>query len=56
MACMAQEYHGDGDVDGPLHKISNTNVTNVNEWKACYMGKEIEGLKVTRARGRMMSW
>jgi hypothetical protein len=28
MACMAQEYHGEGDVSGPLHKIDNTNVTN----------------------------
>jgi hypothetical protein len=28
MACMAQEYQGDGDVDGPFYKINNTNVTN----------------------------
>jgi hypothetical protein len=26
MACMAQEYHGDGDVDGPLRKIGNVGV------------------------------
>jgi len=28
MECMAQEYHGDGDVNGPLHKIDNVSVTN----------------------------
>jgi hypothetical protein len=28
MACMAQEYHGDGDVDGPLCKRDNVSVTN----------------------------
>ncbi len=28
MACMAQEYHGDGDVNGLLHKIDNVRVTN----------------------------
>ncbi len=50
VACMAQEYHGDGDVDGPLHKIGNSNV------KACYVGREMEDLEVTRVRGRMMSW
>jgi hypothetical protein len=31
MACMTQEYHGDGDVDGALHKIGNMGITNVNE-------------------------
>jgi hypothetical protein len=31
MACMAQDYHGDGDVDGPLHKIDNACVTHVDE-------------------------
>ncbi len=54
MACMAQEYHGDGDVDGPLCKIGNAGITHVNEWKACYKGRETEGPKVMRARGRMM--
>jgi hypothetical protein len=44
MACMAQKYHGDGDVDGPLHKIGNVGITNVDEHKACYMGKETKGL------------
>jgi hypothetical protein len=53
MACMAQEYHGDGDVDGSLHKIGNTGVTHVNEWKVCYTWRETEALEVTRARGRM---
>jgi hypothetical protein len=28
MACMAQEYHGDGDVDGPLRKIGNASISN----------------------------
>jgi hypothetical protein len=51
---MAQEYHGDGDVDGPLCKIGNAGITHVNEWKACYKGRETEGPKVMRARGRMM--
>ncbi len=46
MACMAQEYHGGGDVNGSLH----------NEWTACYVRREIEGLEITRARGRMVSW
>lgn len=31
MACMAEEYHGNGDVDGPLQKIGNTGITNVDE-------------------------
>jgi len=35
MACMAQEYHGDGDVNGLLRKIVNVGVTHVNERKAC---------------------
>ncbi len=56
VACMAQEYHGDGDVDGPLRKITNVSVTDVNEWKACYIGREMEDLEVMSMRGRMMSW
>ncbi len=56
VACMAQEYHGDGDVDGPLRKIGNSNIIDVNEHKACYVGREMEDLEVTRVRGRMMSW
>jgi hypothetical protein len=56
VACMAQKYHGDEDVNGPLHKIGNASITNVNEKKACYAGKEMEDLEVTRVRGRMMSW
>jgi hypothetical protein len=56
VAWMAQEYHGDGDVDGPLCKISNVSVTDVNEQKAYYVRKEMEDLEVTRVRGRMMSW
>jgi hypothetical protein len=31
MACMAQDYHGDGDVNGPLHKISNACIIDVDE-------------------------
>jgi hypothetical protein len=53
---MAQKYHGDGDVDGPLRKIVNASITDVNEWKACYIGREMEDLEVMSARGRMMSW
>ncbi len=56
VACMAQEYHGDGDVDGPLRKIANASVTNVNERKACYARREMEDLEVITARGRTMSW
>jgi hypothetical protein len=56
MACMAQEYHGGGDVNGLLHKIGNVGVIDVNERTACYARREIEGLEVTRARGRMVSW
>jgi hypothetical protein len=56
VACMAQEYHGDGDVDGPFSKIANASVTDVNEWKACYIGREMEDLEVMSTRGRMMSW
>jgi hypothetical protein len=56
MACMGQEYHGDGDVNGSLCKISNVGVTNINERKACYVRREIEDLEVTRAGERMMSW
>jgi hypothetical protein len=55
MACMAQECHGDGDVDGliskinnasvidvdgPLCKIGNASVIDVDEQKACYGRKE----------------
>jgi hypothetical protein len=56
VACMAQEYHGDRDVDGPSCKIVNASVTDVNERKAYYAGKEMEDLEVMSARGRMMSW
>jgi hypothetical protein len=28
MACMAQEYQGDGDVNGMFRKINNVNITN----------------------------
>jgi len=55
MACMAQEYHGDGDVDGLLCKIDNMNVT-IDEWKACYPRRETKGSEVTKARGTKMSW
>jgi hypothetical protein len=54
MACMTQYYHGDGDVNGPLCKIGNTGITHVNERKACCAGREVEGLKVTRVRRRMI--
>ncbi len=53
---MAQEYHGDGDVDGPLCKIGNAGVTDVNESKPCYTRSKMEDLEVMRVRGRMMSW
>jgi hypothetical protein len=43
LTCMAQEYHGDGDVNGPLRKIGNTEIIDVNEQKACYVGREMEG-------------
>jgi hypothetical protein len=56
MACMAQDYHGNGDVNGPLRKISNASVINVNEHKAYYARREMEGSEVTKAKGRMMSW
>jgi hypothetical protein len=56
VACMAQEYHGDGDVDGPLRKIANANITDVNEWMACYIGREMEDLEVMSTKARMMSW
>jgi len=56
VACMAQKCHGDRDVDGPLRKIVNASITNVNERKACYARREIEDLEVMSARGRMMSW
>jgi hypothetical protein len=54
MACMAQEYHGDGDVNGPLGKIGNVGVTHVNELKTCYTRKETKGPEVMRTRGKMM--
>jgi hypothetical protein len=47
MACMAQYYHGDGDVNGPLCKIGNAGVIDVDERKACYVGREMKGPKVT---------
>jgi hypothetical protein len=56
IACMAQEYHGDGDVNGPLCEIGNVNVIDVNERKACYAGRETEDLEVMKVKGRMMSW
>ncbi len=31
MACMAQDYHGDRDVNDPLHKIGNVGKIDVNE-------------------------
>jgi len=31
MVCMAQKYHGDGDVDGLLCKINNASITYVDE-------------------------
>jgi hypothetical protein len=54
MACVAQEYHGDGDVNGLFCKIDNAGIIHVDEWKACYAGKEMEGLEVMRAKGRIM--
>jgi hypothetical protein len=51
MVCMAQEYHGDGDVDGLLCKITNAGVADVNEWTACYVAREMESPEVTRTRG-----
>ncbi len=59
MTCMAQEYHGDGDVDGPSRKIGNVGVTHVDERKACYAGREMEGPKITRGGGKddvMVTW
>ncbi len=53
MACMAQEYHGDGDVNGLLRKIGKTSLIHVDEHKACYTRGEMEGSEVTRARGKM---
>jgi len=44
---MAQEYHGDGDVDGPLCKIGNMGVINVDERKACYVGERKDDIMVT---------
>jgi hypothetical protein len=45
MTCMAQKYHGHGDVNGPLRKIGNTNVNYVNEQKVCCEGREMESPK-----------
>jgi len=56
MACMAEKYHGDGDVNGPLCKIGDVDIIDVNEQKACYVGRETKSPKVTQVRGRMMSW
>jgi hypothetical protein len=53
MACMAQEYHRDGNVDGSLCKIGNVGVTHVNERKACNARRETKGPEVTEVRGRM---
>ncbi len=47
MACMAQDYHGDGDVDGPLRKIGDMYVFNVDEGKACYVGERKDDIMVT---------
>jgi hypothetical protein len=49
---MAQKYHGDGDVDGLLRKISNACITNVDEHKVCYLRKEMKGPRVMSARRR----
>jgi hypothetical protein len=38
MACMAQDYHGYGDVDGLLHKI--VSVIHFDEQKAYYAGRK----------------
>jgi hypothetical protein len=38
-----QEYHGDGDVDGSLHKIGNTGVIDVDERKARRLQGQGEG-------------
>jgi len=46
IACMVQEYHGDGDVDGSLCKIGNAGVIDVDEWTACYVGREIEAQRL----------
>jgi hypothetical protein len=43
---MAQEYHRDGDVDGPLRKIGNMGVINVDEWKACYTSERKDDIMV----------
>jgi hypothetical protein len=56
VACMAEEYHGDGDVNGPLCKIGNSNVINVNEQKACYVGREMEDLEGEGKDDVMVMW
>jgi hypothetical protein len=63
MACMAQECHGDGDVDSPIHKISNASVIDVDgpickignasvidvdDWKACYTRKETRAQRLCK--------
>ncbi len=59
MACMAQEYHGDGDVDGSLCKISNMGVTDVNERTACLRVKGNGGPRGDEGKGKddvMVTW
>jgi hypothetical protein len=34
---------------------NNVGITNVDEQKACYVGKETKGLEVTQMKGKMMS-
>jgi hypothetical protein len=41
MACMAQEYQGDGDVNGMFRKINNVNITN--RWTEGLLRKEGNG-------------
>jgi len=53
MACMAQEYHGDGDVNGLLGKIGNMGIMHVDEPKACYTWRETKGPEVMKTKGRM---
>ncbi len=52
MACMAQKYHGHGDVNGSLCKIGNMSITYVNEPKVCCVGREMQGPKVLRGEGK----
>jgi hypothetical protein len=53
---MAQEYHGDGDVCGLLHKIGNVGITHVNEQKIVTQGGKQKAPEVTKVRGRMTQW